>query len=106
MTVDKSYITFNQGLCDFLDKSPTPFHAVASMCGRLEQQGFVRLNELHTWGRLATGRYYVTRNDSSIIAFTLAETDLAETGFHMVGAHTDSPCLHIKPQPEKTNHNL
>ncbi|NQZ54220.1 MAG: M18 family aminopeptidase [Piscirickettsiaceae bacterium] len=106
MTVDKSYITFNQGLCDFLDKSPTPFHAVASMCERLEQQGFVRLNELHTWGRLATGRYYVTRNDSSIIAFTLAETDLAETGFHMVGAHTDSPCLHIKPQPEKTKHNL
>ncbi|RKZ94615.1 MAG: M18 family aminopeptidase, partial [Gammaproteobacteria bacterium] len=45
-------MTFNNGLCDFIDKSPTPFHAVANMCEHLTQQGFERLNELDAWGQL------------------------------------------------------
>ena len=98
--------TFNQALCQFLNSSPTPFHAVTSMAEQLEQHGFERLNEVDMWGELSAGRYYVTRNASSIIAFSLPETTLAETGLHMVGAHTDSPCLKVKPQPEKIKHNL
>ena len=106
MTDNSLHMTFNKGLCDFIDKSPTPFHAVETMCEHLKKQGFERLNEVDSWGQLAAGSYYVTRNDSSIIAFSLPDTDLAETGFHMVGAHTDSPCLHVKPQPEKSSQNL
>ncbi|MFW5450444.1 MAG: M18 family aminopeptidase [Methylophagaceae bacterium] len=106
MSNNTSSTTFNHGLCRFLDKSPTPFHAVNSMSEQLKQHGFIALNELDTWGLLEAGRYYVTRNDSSIIAFTLPDANLAEIGFHMVGAHTDSPCLQVKPQPEKTKHNL
>ncbi len=98
--------TFNHGLCDFLDQSPTPYHAVASMKILLEQQGFKRLSEGDSWGQLPAGGYYVTRNDSSIIAFTLTDAELTETGIHMVGAHTDSPCLKVKPKPEKVQQTL
>lgn len=104
---DTTIVTkFNQDLCAFLNDSPTPFHATAAMAERLEQSGFKRLDELDSWGDLPAGRYYVTRNESSIIAFNLPETSLAETGFHIVGAHTDSPCLQVKPQPEKVKQGL
>lgn len=106
MTDNTSHITFSKNLCDFIAKSPTPFHAVASMHEQLEQHGFQLLDELDTWGALVPGRYYVTRNESSIIAFTLPKSDLAETGFHIMGAHTDSPCLKVKPQPVKQSQNL
>ncbi|MDB2705078.1 M18 family aminopeptidase [Pseudomonadota bacterium] len=101
-----SITDFNQNLLAFLDKSPTPFHAVKTMTEYLEQNGFQALDEKAVWGELSAGRYYVTRNDSSVVAFNLPEAPLAETGFHMVGAHTDSPCLQVKPQPEKVKHSL
>jgi aspartyl aminopeptidase len=106
MTNQTAITKFNSGLCEFLNNSPTPFHAVSSMVKRLNNHGFKQLVEVDSWGNLKAGRYFVTRNDSSIIAFVFPEKDLAETGFHMVGAHTDSPCLKIKPQPEKTKHSL
>ncbi|MCX4191183.1 M18 family aminopeptidase [Methylophaga sp. OBS1] len=98
--------TFNQGLCDFLDQSPTPYHAVAAMKNLLEEQGFTGLSEGDSWGELPAGKYYVTRNDASIIAFTLNGESLTQTGMHMVGAHTDSPCLKVKPKPEKVQQTL
>lgn len=101
-----SSTAFNQGLCVFLDASPTPYHAVNSMKALLEEQGFQALSEGDSWGPLSAGRYYVTRNDSSIVAFVLADSDLAETGMNMVGAHTDSPCLKVKPKPEKVQQSL
>ena len=105
--MDNAPITdFNQNLLSFLDKSPTPFHAVAAMSECLEKNDFQKLDELDSWGKLSAGKYYITRNESSLIAFTLGEEDLAETGFKMVGAHTDSPCLKVKPQPERIKHNL
>lgn len=97
---------FNQGLCEFLDQSPTPYHAVAAMKNLLEAQGFRGLSEGDNWGELPAGKYYVTRNDASIIAFTLTGESLTQTGMHMVGAHTDSPCLKIKPRPEKVQQTL
>ncbi len=97
---------FNLGLCQFLDASPTPFHAVEMMKAKLRQHNYKALDERESWGKLPAGRYYVTRNDSSIVAFNLPDKDLAEIGFRMVGAHTDSPCLQVKPQPEKCNHSL
>ena len=93
---------FIEGLLNFIQASPTPFHAVEQMAAILDENCFQRLNESEAWGLEAqTGKFYVTRNDSSIIAFTLG-SDPVEHGFRMVGAHTDSPCLKVKPNPEIT----
>lgn len=97
---------FNQGLLQFIDRSPTPFHAVVSMVEALEQAGFAELRESDTWGELPAGKFFVTRNNSSIIAFIKTAQHLADTGFAMVGAHTDSPCLKVKPRPGQVNNGL
>jgi len=95
---------FNDGLMTFIAASPTPFHAVDNMAKLLDQGGFHRLYENESWtDRLAgdtgvSGRYYVVRNDSSICAFVLTGDSLGENGLRMIGAHTDSPCLKVKPQ--------
>ncbi|MCL7462870.1 M18 family aminopeptidase [Pseudomonas sp. NW5] len=90
----------NQGLIDFLKASPTPFHATASLATRLEAAGYVRLDERDAWQAAPGGRYYVTRNDSSLIAVKLGQHAPLDAGLRLVGAHTDSPCLRVKPQPE------
>lgn len=82
-------------LCDFLRHSPTPWHATSNMASRLEQAGFQRLEEKANWHLSPGKRYYVTRNDSAIIAFQLPASPL--TALRMLGAHTDSPGLHLKP---------
>lgn len=92
--------TFNCDLLEFLAASPTPFHAVQQMEKRLSQAGFVVLREADDWTLHAGGRYCVIRNSSSIVAFTLGEKSILDQGLRMVGAHTDSPCLKVKPQPE------
>ena len=88
------------GLLDFLARSPTPFHATEQMGAQLEQAGFTRLNEKDVWRISENGSYFLTRNDSSIIAFHNPGHSLAEIGLRIVGAHTDSPCLKLKPQPD------
>ena len=93
---------FNQRLLAFLAASPTPFHAVANLAATLDAAGFTRLAELASWTLVAGGRYYSTRNGSSIIAFVVGRGPLDTRGIRMVGAHTDSPCLMVKPQPEIT----
>jgi aspartyl aminopeptidase len=94
---------FNRELGDFLDLSPTPFHAVSTMSKMLTEAGFTALNEAEEWTLQQGEKYFVTRNGSSIIAFVVGTDALAETGIRMAGAHTDSPCLMIKPQPELLN---
>jgi aspartyl aminopeptidase len=90
----------NQGLIDFLNASPTPFHATTSLAMRLEAAGYRHLDERAPWHTEAGGRYYVTRNDSSLIAFKLGKRPAIDGGIRLVGAHTDSPCLRVKPNPE------
>ena len=92
--------TPSQGLLDFLQRSPSPFHATQSMCEALKNAGYQALDERDIWQLQPQGRYYVTRNDSSIIAIQLGKHDPIEHGIRLVGAHTDSPCLKVKPQPE------
>ncbi|RUR29891.1 M18 family aminopeptidase [Vreelandella nanhaiensis] len=82
-------------LCDFLRQSPTPWHATQAMTERLEKAGFQRLEETANWQLTSGQRYYVTRNDSSIIAFQLPSGTLKT--LRMLGAHTDSPGLRLKP---------
>ena len=100
-------VEFVNGLIDFIEKSPTPFHAVETMVQILDHHGFSRLDEVEQWpirDGQQDGRYYVIRNDSSIIAFQLGQP-LADNGMRMVGAHTDSPCLQVKPNPEIVNNS-
>ena len=91
---------FVQGLLSFLKASTTPFHAVENISAILEQAGFTQIQESHTWSLESGQKYYVTRNDSSIVAFVYGQQPVEQTGIHMVGAHTDSPCLKVKPNPE------
>lgn len=86
-------------LLGYLDASPTPWHAVARAEALLQAAGFQRLEETARWQLEAPGRYYVTRGAASLIAFVLGQGPLAETGFRIVGAHTDSPGLRLKPRP-------
>ena len=93
---------FNQRLLAFLAASPTPFHAVEQMSAWLIDAGFAPLHEVDAWQVVPGGRYFTTRNGSSIIAWRMpggGMDDLAEYGLRMVGAHTDSPCLKLKPRP-------
>lgn len=98
------YSTPSQGLLDFLKRSPSPFHATQSMAEALQDAGYQALDERETWQLKPQGRYYVTRNDSSIIAIKRGQHDPVQHGIRMVGAHTDSPCLKVKPQPELARH--
>ncbi len=102
MSVATAQNDFNQRLLSFLAESPTPFHAVDSIKVRLDSAGFEPLLESQEWNLTPGQGYYVCRNDSSIIAFRYGNQPLEESGIRMVGAHTDSPCLKVKPQPELT----
>lgn len=92
---------FNEELIDFIDASPTPFHAVGWMAKKLDDNGFIALREDESWNLVEGKKYYVTRNDSSIIAFTYPP--FSERGYTIVGAHTDSPHLRLKPNPLTTS---
>jgi aspartyl aminopeptidase len=98
MTADGNQ--FNSDLMVFLDASPTPFHAVRCMAELLAKSGFTELNESDNWTLKTGDKHFLSRNGSSIIAFTVGSTPLTTAGLRMTGAHTDSPCLMVKPQPE------
>jgi len=91
-------------LLAFLGGSPSPFHAVERMVEAFAAAGFVPLDEGAPWRLEPGGRYTVTRNGSSLIAFQLGQDAPLTRGLRLVGAHTDSPCLKIKPQPDITRH--
>ncbi len=86
-----------QHLLDFIDASPSPWHVVQTLEAQLTRCNFIRLDETETWALKPSGRYYVVRDGSSIIAFVLGQKALPETGFKIIGAHTDSPGLRVRP---------
>jgi len=92
--------SFNPGLMAFLDGSPSPFHAVASMQQALQAQGFSDLDPATAWSVGHGEKTLITRNSSSLIAFRLGRGPLTESGIRVIGAHTDSPCLRLKPSPD------
>lgn len=89
-------------LMSFITDSPTPFHAVATMSSQLKLAGYCQLHVADQWHLKAGGQYFITRNDSTIVAFQLPQANALQR-MHMVGAHTDSPCLKVKPNPEIRN---
>ncbi|MFH8608659.1 M18 family aminopeptidase [Streptomyces sp. NPDC018029] len=91
-----------EDLMTFLAASPTPYHAVASAAERLEKAGFRQVEETEAWDG-TTGGKYVLRG-GAIIAWYVPESAAAHTPFRIVGAHTDSPNLRVKPQPDAGAH--
>ena len=89
-----------KGLFEFLKNSPTAFHAVDSLCEMLKEQGFVSLQECKAWEIVPGGKYFVTRNRSSVIAFTLPAQKPGS--FHIIASHSDSPTFKIKENAELT----
>jgi aspartyl aminopeptidase len=89
-----------RALAAFVDRSPSPFHASESAAAELERAGFQRLLETDAWPR-APGAFYVRRG-ASLAAWTLPEGAPAALPFRVVGAHTDSPNLRVKPRPDVT----
>ncbi|MBI2380938.1 MAG: M18 family aminopeptidase [Gammaproteobacteria bacterium] len=91
-----------QALLTFIDQSPSPWHAVANLASRLDSQGFTELRESEAWALKAGARHYVVRDQSSIIAFVVGDGALEQHGFRIIGAHTDSPGLRVKPNAPHT----
>jgi len=87
-----------QDLLDFIDSSPSPWHAVSTMVEMLNKNGFKPLLEDQHWDFGKRGKYYVVRDGASVIAFIIGQKPILESGFKIVGAHTDSPGLRLKPK--------
>ncbi|MBF5045502.1 M18 family aminopeptidase [Aggregicoccus sp. 17bor-14] len=86
-------------LLRYIDASPTPYHAVNETVRRLELQGYRHLDEREPWQLRAGDKVYVVRGGTSVVAFHLGRSPLTRAGFRLVGSHTDSPNLRVKPQP-------
>lgn len=90
-------------LLDFIEKSPSSYQAVENVAKELEDDGYLALKENQKWELAYGGKYYVIRNDSSLIAFRIPAKK--PSGFHMIASHSDSPCFKIKENPEMTVEN-
>ena len=96
----------NQELFTFIQNSPSPYHAVASAASMLESHGFQPLREQDAWALEYGGRYYVTRNQSSLAAFCLPKAAHAgNPSFHIIASHSDSPSFKLKENGEMTVEN-
>ncbi|WIA41146.1 hypothetical protein OEZ86_004769 [Tetradesmus obliquus] len=84
-------------MLDFINASWTPYHAVAEASTRLMKAGFQHIAEKDAWKLNPGGKYFFTRNMSTIVAFTIGQQYQPGGPFYMIGAHTDSPCLKVKP---------
>lgn len=87
-----------QALLQYIEQSPSPWHAVETTRTHLDAAGFQQLHERDSWNMTPGALGYVIRGDSSIIAFRQGDLAPSEAGFRILGAHTDSPGLRIKPQ--------
>lgn len=99
MNIPAAARTQAQDLLDFIDASPSPWHAVRECERRLQAAGFSRLEESERWALAPGGRHYTVRDGSSLIAFVVGEEAATAAGLTLIGAHTDSPGLRLKPKP-------
>lgn len=95
--------TLSKELLSFLDASPSCFHAVKSLSDRLLAAGFTPLAENQRWQIAPGGKYFVTRNGSALIAFTIPTDGIRS--WRITASHSDSPCLKIKENPEIVTEN-
>lgn len=100
----KEYRKYAEEMLEFIENSPTAFHAVANLKAAMARQGFRPLEETGAWELAAGEGYYVTRNDSSLIAFRLPAGGKT-AGFHIAASHGDSPTFKVKESPEMAAEN-
>ncbi len=93
---------FAINLINFIDRSPSQFHATKNVEEILIKEGFKKLNFQDKWELEKEGKYYTIKNNSAIIGFVIGKGEIEENGFKLIGAHTDSPGFRIKPNPEMT----
>jgi len=84
-----------QSFLDFIARTPSAFHVVNEIAKTLEENGFTALAEHCSWSLVPGGKYYVTRNNSAIVAFAVPESGFAH--FQIVASHSDSPTFKLKP---------
>ena len=96
-----NYKQCNKELINFIDESPSCFHAVENIAGYYRKNGFIELSEKDEWSLECGNDYFVKRNDSSLIAFRLPESTEMISGYHIAAAHCDSPTFKIKENPER-----
>ncbi|HZK52645.1 MAG TPA: M18 family aminopeptidase, partial [Desulfosporosinus sp.] len=101
----KSVITteeheFAGDLLDFIDDSPSSFHVVESVKKMLVLQEFRELRLEEKWSLTKGKKYFVTRNNSALIAFIIGQGEPDLNGFRLIGVHTDSPSFRVKPLSE------
>lgn len=89
-----------QDLIDFIDNSPSAFHAVNNTASELEKHGFKQLDMGNVWEIEKGGKYYTTKNDSALFAFKIGHDEPENTGLKLISAHSDSPGFKIKPNAE------
>ncbi|MDR5588485.1 MULTISPECIES: M18 family aminopeptidase [Clostridium] len=89
-------------LLNFINNSKSAFHGAHEVKSILDKEGFVEIKECDKWDLKHGGKYYVMKNESAIIGFEIGSGDIAEEGFRLIGAHTDSPGFRIKPHAEMT----
>lgn len=104
MLPDHAADPLTRDLLTFIEAAPTPYHAVSEAAGRLERAGFRRFSEREAWRLESAQAGFVVRAGGSIAAFRRGSKPPAEAGFAIVGAHTDSPNLRLKPKSELTAH--
>ncbi len=92
-------VEYLEGMRKYIRKSPSPYHASINVCNILDKHGFSRLSETDDWDLTQTKKCYVTRNGTSVIAFRLGQNSKKTHGMRLVGAHLDSPCLKLNPNP-------
>ncbi len=85
-------------LIDYLNKSVTAYHAVVTAEETLQSKGFIKLDEKEVWDLKSNSKYYVIRSESALAAWQMGIGE--GRGVRLVGAHTDSPGLHLKPQAQ------
>ena len=106
MTLPDANRASAEDLLDFIDASPSPWHAVQTCESRLQAAGFRSLTEVERWQLTVGDRCYVVRGASSIIAFIVGNQSAVTTGLRLIGAHTDSPGLRIKPKPAEETQGM
>ena len=95
----KEYMKYTKEMLEFIEKSPSCYHAIDNVQKSLVKQGFLALEEKADWQLEAGKGYYVVRNDSSLIAFWIPDTEEIK-GYHIVATHSDSPTFKVKEAPD------
>lgn len=95
---------YSKDFLEYVNKGVSPYHAVQESKERLDDAGFTQLFESENWKLIPGGKYYFIRSNSTLVAFTVGgKFDANKTGFKIIGAHTDSPCLRLAPLSESTS---